>query len=844
MQWGNEPATPVAAVNAVRGSLSELISRQELGNLGVVMDNLPARTALTAAELDEAHAVAQSAPTGSVHRPNGPVVAWGRSDEYQLGHDAKDLQPFPRRVPGIAVAVAQVAAAAHHTLARTADGTVLAWGTNKFGRLGTGDENMRASPTPVQLGGDDDGAGEVAVHIAAATDHSVVVTLAGHAYAFGRNHCMQLGLGATMAQSETPRRVGQQDVRFVSAAASPTHTLLLASGGAVFAAGADDRGQCRALGGTRGKNVKRFTAVPGLGGAVAGVAACEGASAGWTEAGEALAWGDGLSRPQRLRVPMLRCARVALSTAVVAVLDEDGGLWTRGSRAELLGHAIPDGADRSTRAHRSALKRVEGLPRVVDVSCGERHVCAADASGRVWAWGEGHCVPMGYLPQPRVVEGVRGAVAVSAGPSHTAVVVGARDPVALMASGGEAADSLLAVAQRQALATLDVFRVMDVLAVAAHLDLHGLRAQCERFIRLNLDVMLALCPQHARLLQFVFPGDPELDSAALARCTSPVFRGASPAPRTASPVHRASSPRRTASPVQAAMSPMCLDAAAKPPLADALAFELAPHAAASASASAEDDEEAAVPARAPAPSVGQCDTCGVVFHSAASRADHLLGALLCVRDDADATGRPQAQGGGAPQAARGRVGAARVAAARRPARRHARPADGRAGARRRRQGARAAAVGQVGRARGARRPAGAGRPAAARGQGNIAARHPGAGAARALARAAAGRIGVGPHSAQPAELCRRAARGARRRARVVGQVTTILASCRRRRARCRRCRRCRRCCRRRRRRAAWPRRCGRGARGTTRRPPAACACSAAWRECPVRREPSATACPR
>jgi len=258
---------------------------------------------------------------------------------------------------------------------------------------------------------------------------------------------------------------------------------------------------------------------------------------------------------------------------------------------------------------------VEGLPRVADVSCGERHVCVADANGRVWAWGEGHCVPQGYLPQPGIVDGVRGAVAVSAGPSHTAVVVGARDPLGGSAEGVDG--SLLAVAQRQALATLDVFRVMDVLAVAARLDLHALRAQCECFIRLNLDVLLALCPQHARLLQFVFPGDPELDSAALARCTSPVFRGASPGPRTASPVHRASSPR-TASPVQAAMSPMCLDAA-KPPLPDAaaLAFELTPHAV---------EDEAAAPARASAPSVGQCDVCGVVFHSAASRADHLLGA--------------------------------------------------------------------------------------------------------------------------------------------------------------------------------------------------------------------------
>jgi len=296
MQWGDEPAAPLAAV---RGSLSELISRQELGNLGVVMDNLPARASLTAAELDEAHAVAHSAPAGSVRRPSGPVVAWGRSDEYQLGHDAKDLQPFPRRIPGIAVAVVQVAASAHHTLARTADGAVLAWGTNKFGRLGTGDENMRASPTPVELG-------EAAVHVAAATDHSVVVTLQGHAYAFGRNQCMQLGLGATMVQSETPRRVGQQDARFVSAAASPTHTLLLAASGAVFAAGADDRGQCRALGGTRGKNVKRFTAVPGLGGAMAGLAACEGASAGWTESGEALVWGDGLA--WRCRPPSWRCS--------------------------------------------------------------------------------------------------------------------------------------------------------------------------------------------------------------------------------------------------------------------------------------------------------------------------------------------------------------------------------------------------------------------------------------------------------------------------------------------------------------------------------------------------------
>ena len=57
--------------------------------------------------------------------------------------------PFPMRVPNLADVVA-ISAGGSHSLALLKDGTVRAWGWNRFGQVGDGTAVDRNTPTVVQ----------------------------------------------------------------------------------------------------------------------------------------------------------------------------------------------------------------------------------------------------------------------------------------------------------------------------------------------------------------------------------------------------------------------------------------------------------------------------------------------------------------------------------------------------------------------------------------------------------------------------------------------------------------------------------------------------------------------
>jgi hypothetical protein len=92
---------------------------------------------------------------------DGSVYAWGRGDAGQLGIGAlptvnyrtrsaqvENFVPYPVRIPGLTDVVA-VSAGTMHSLALLKDGTVRAWGQNKFGQVGDGSTANRNTPTPV-----------------------------------------------------------------------------------------------------------------------------------------------------------------------------------------------------------------------------------------------------------------------------------------------------------------------------------------------------------------------------------------------------------------------------------------------------------------------------------------------------------------------------------------------------------------------------------------------------------------------------------------------------------------------------------------------------------------------
>lgn len=92
---------------------------------------------------------------GAALRDDGTVWMWGEDREGLLATGAltkswqSGKQQFtPRRVAGLD-AVTQIAGGSKHMLALKSDGTVWAWGANKYSQLGLGDTDPRASPTRI-----------------------------------------------------------------------------------------------------------------------------------------------------------------------------------------------------------------------------------------------------------------------------------------------------------------------------------------------------------------------------------------------------------------------------------------------------------------------------------------------------------------------------------------------------------------------------------------------------------------------------------------------------------------------------------------------------------------------
>ncbi|RZK61278.1 MAG: RCC1 repeat-containing protein, partial [Hymenobacter sp.] len=186
--------------------------------------------------------------TGNTHSlalaADGTVYAWGRNKYGQLaGIHTFNYTPEPI-LPGAAPAstrYVQVAAGGDYSLGLTAEGTLYGWGHNIYGELGTGTIDAASAPVAVSQGAIP--AGTRFVQVAAGTQHSLALAADGTLYAWGYNTSGQLGNGTISASSLTPVAVSQGTTRFVQIAAGAAHTLALAADGTLYAWGYNNMGQ-------------------------------------------------------------------------------------------------------------------------------------------------------------------------------------------------------------------------------------------------------------------------------------------------------------------------------------------------------------------------------------------------------------------------------------------------------------------------------------------------------------------------------------------------------------------------------------------------------------------------
>jgi len=351
----------------------------------------------------------------------GDAFCWGYDDEGQLG----DGQVGPdRSVPerillDDSISVRSVSAGGYHSCALLGDDTVMCWGKDDKAQLGDGDRwHVRRSP--IEVVGLPNGVSDIAL----GSRHACALTPATTVMCWGANELGQLGSGIEFAATATPvvasLSPGNSDV-----SAGGSHSCVVDSNDAVRCWGYDYAGQ---LGdGTIG--VPDVNNTPS--GAVAGISAPSEVTLGAAHscarsiAGGVRCWGrddfgqlgDGIVGPNRPTA-----SNVVSMTINVTSLATGGGhscgilqgvvrCWGSDQFGQL--------GDGSAGIGRATPADVSGLgATALQVATGDSHTCALIAGGGVWCWGTSRSGQIGVwagdFPAPTQIPSLSSGVEVIA----------------------------------------------------------------------------------------------------------------------------------------------------------------------------------------------------------------------------------------------------------------------------------------------------------------------------------------------------------------------------------------------------------------------------------------------
>lgn len=188
---------------------------------------------------------------------------------------------------GATLSVAEVACGRYHTIARTQCGLVFTWGGGKNGRLGHGDEKIRAQPTWVERLKD-----ERAMSVTAGYHNNLVLTQRGEVWSWGWGAHGQLGVGDTKDR-DVPTVIEELSrERVATLSCGDRHSFAVTDDGKVFGWGSNEFGQ---LGyGKKRDTILRPTVIEGLQGLkIVGISSGDRHSAAVTNTGAVYTWGCG-----------------------------------------------------------------------------------------------------------------------------------------------------------------------------------------------------------------------------------------------------------------------------------------------------------------------------------------------------------------------------------------------------------------------------------------------------------------------------------------------------------------------------------------------------------------------
>lgn len=181
---------------------------------------------------------------------DGKVYTWGYNAYGQLGNG---ITFTDSNVPVAVIdgdinftskEITSLALGSTHVIALDSDGKVYSWGDNISGQLGNGTTTDSNIPVAVNMSGVL--AGKTIIAVSAGSSHAIALSSEGKVYTWGLNDNGQLGNG-NIVNSNVPVEVDMTGVlngkTIIDIGAGYSHSIALASDGAVYTWGNNDNGQ-------------------------------------------------------------------------------------------------------------------------------------------------------------------------------------------------------------------------------------------------------------------------------------------------------------------------------------------------------------------------------------------------------------------------------------------------------------------------------------------------------------------------------------------------------------------------------------------------------------------------
>lgn len=280
-------------------------------------------------------------------KSDGSVWAWGYNKYNQLGDGTTTSRLYPVQVSGL-TNIVSLGSRAYHSLAIKSDGTVWAWGTNRAGELGNGVADSNSDNfVPNQVLGVSN-----PIMVTAGYEFSIALLQDHTLVAWGKNNAGQLGDGTTTERNLPVPVVGISNVAWVSAGWG--QAVAVKTDGTVWTWGSNSWGGtysgCGLLGDGNDCTTEPYSTVPKQ---VTGLP------------------------------PRVKAYRAWGADTHTAVLMDDGTVWAFGSN---LAGQLGTG---SFTAQSLVPVKVQGLGTVVDMTARDFHNQAILSDGTVWSWGSG-----------------------------------------------------------------------------------------------------------------------------------------------------------------------------------------------------------------------------------------------------------------------------------------------------------------------------------------------------------------------------------------------------------------------------------------------------------------------